>query len=89
MNWYGWLINEICLNMKNQMKITLLIDDRRYPLVIKEEDEQRYREAAILIDKALYDYRRTWVELPEELNYYAMAALELAYKYLLQKEEAE
>ena len=35
------------------MKINLLIDCQRYPLNIRREDEQLYRDAAKLIDKTL------------------------------------
>ena len=39
------------------MKIKLLIDCQHYPLNIRREDEQLYRDAAKLIDKALNYYR--------------------------------
>lgn len=60
------------------MKINLLIDRQKYPLKIRREDEQLYRDAAKLIDKTLNKYRSRMPDL-EANNYWAMAALELAY----------
>ena len=41
----------------DQMKIHLLIDNERYPLIIKREEEQLYRDAAKQIDYKLNKYR--------------------------------
>ena len=60
------------------MKINLLIDCQRYPLNIRREDEQLYRDAAKLIDKTLNKYRSMWPELSAN-NHWAMAALEIAF----------
>ena len=39
------------------MKIHLLIDNERYPMTIRREDEQLYRDAAKQIDNKLNKYR--------------------------------
>ena len=62
----------------NKMKINLLIDCQRYPLNIRREDEQLYRDAAKLIDKTLNKYRSMWPDLSAS-NHWAMAALEIAF----------
>ena len=39
--------------MDDMMKIHLLIDNERYPMTIRREDEQLYRDAAKQIDNKL------------------------------------
>ena len=68
------------------MKINLLIDCQRYPLNIRREDEQLYRDAAKLIDKTLNKYRSMWPELGAN-NHWAMAALELAFNLMSMKDK--
>ena len=43
--------------MEDKMKIHLLIDKERYPLTIRREEEQLYRDAAKQIDNKLNKYR--------------------------------
>ena len=43
--------------MDDVMKIHLLIDNERYPLTIRREDELLYRNAAKQIDNKLNKYR--------------------------------
>ena len=43
--------------MDDMMKIHLLIDNERYPMTIRREDEQLYRNAAKQIDNKLNKYR--------------------------------
>ena len=43
--------------MDDMMKIHLLIDNERYPMTIRREDEQLYRDAAKQIDNKLNKYR--------------------------------
>lgn len=70
------------------MKINLLIDCQRYPLNIRREDEQLYRDAAKLIDKTLNKYRSWKPELGAS-NHWAMAALELAFNLMTMKDKNE
>ena len=60
------------------MKINLLIDNLRYPLNIPREEEERYRDAAKMINNTLNKYRSMWPELSAN-NHGAMAALEIAF----------
>ena len=71
--------------MDDMMKINLLIDCQRYPLNIRREDELLYRDAAKLIDKTLNKYRSWKPELGAS-NHWAMAALELAYAFISNKD---
>ena len=68
------------------MRITLLIDSNKYPLTIRREDEQHYRDAAKLIDKTLNKYRSWRPELSSD-NHWAMAALELAFDLTKMKDK--
>ena len=71
--------------MDDMMKINLLIDCQRYPLNIRREDELLYRDAAKLIDKTLNKYRSWRPELSSN-QHWAMAALELAYAFISNKD---
>ena len=72
--------------MDDRMKINLLIDCQKYPLNIRREDELLYRDAAKLIDKTLYKYREWKPELRSN-QHWAMAALELAYAFISNKDK--
>ena len=74
------------LNLSKKMKIKLLIDCQHYPLNIRREDEQLYRDAAKLIDNALNYYRRLNPDLSSN-NYWAMTALEFAFHFLSMKDK--
>ena len=63
------------------MKINLLIDNLRYPLNIRREDEIKYRDAAKMINNTLNKYRSMWPELSTS-NHWAMAALEIAFNLM-------
>ena len=70
---------------KNKMRIHLLIDNDRYPLIIAREDEQLYRDAAKQIDYKLNRYRREYPEF-SAMKHWAMAALELAFENMSLKD---
>ena len=72
--------------MDDRMKINLLIDCQKYPLNIRREDELLYRDAAKLIDKTLNKYREWKPELSSNQPW-AMAALELAYAFISNKDK--
>ena len=72
--------------MDDRMKINLLIDCQKYPLNIRREDELLYRDAAKLIDKTLNKYREWKPELSSN-QHWAMAALELAYAFISNKDK--
>ncbi len=72
--------------MDDKLKIHLLIDNERYPLTIKREDEQLYRDAAKQIDNKLNKYRRTFPEF-DSYKHWAMAALELAFENVSLKDK--
>ena len=72
--------------MDDRMKINLLIDCQKYPLNIRREDELLYRDAAKLIDKTLNKYREWKPDLSSN-QHWAMAALELAYAVISNKDK--
>ncbi len=71
--------------MDDNLRIHLLIDNKRYPLNIKRDEELLYRDAAKQINNKLNKYRS---EFPDRTNetYWAMTALELAFDNRLQRE---
>ena len=71
---------------EKMMKINLLIDCQRYPFNIHREDEILYREAAKLIDKTLNKYRK-WMPDLDSNKHWAMAALELAFNNVSNKDK--
>ena len=68
-----------------RMRIHLLIDNDRYPLVIQREDEQHYRDAAKQIDYKLNRYRREYPDFSAS-KHWAMTALELAFENMTLKD---
>ncbi|MDY3267526.1 MAG: cell division protein ZapA [Phocaeicola sp.] len=65
--------------MDDKLKIHLLIDNERYPLTIKRDEEFFYREAARQIDNKLNKYRRLYPSF-STVKHWTMVALELAYE---------
>ena len=59
----------------------MTLDNQRYPLNILREDEERYRNAAKIINNTLNKYRSMWPELSTS-NHWAMAALEIAFNLM-------
>ena len=71
--------------MDDTLRIHLLIDNERYPLTIRREDEQLYRDAAKQIDNKLNKYRSNFPDL-DASRYWAMTALEIAYENMCMKD---
>ena len=71
--------------MDDMMKIHLLIDNERYPMTIRREDEQLYRDAAKQIDNKLNKYRSYYPDF-SPARHWAMAALELAFENISMKD---
>lgn len=70
---------------EKMMKINLQIDYQRYPLTIRREDEQLYRDAAKLIDNTLNKYRSHMPDMDSN-RHWAMAAFELAFTNISMKD---
>lgn len=68
-----------------KMRIHLLVDNERYPLTIRRDDEQLYRDAAKLVDNKLNKYRSHWPDF-SPTKIWAMTALELAFENVTQKD---
>ena len=71
--------------MDDMMKIHLLIDNERYPMTIRREDEQLYRDAAKQIDNKLNKYRSYYPDF-SPARHWAIAALELAFENISMKD---
>lgn len=62
----------------NLMKIHVLIDSQRYPMVIKRTDEFEYREAARLLNERLNVYRESYPDIGI-MKQWAMTAYDMAF----------
>ncbi len=71
--------------MDDKLKIHLMVDNDRYPLTIKRDEEIYYRDAAKQIDNKLNKYRRLYPNF-STVKHWAMAALELAYENVVLKD---
>lgn len=71
--------------MDDKFKINLLVDNEKYPLTIKRDEEIYYRDAAKQIDYKLNKYRRLYPNF-SSVKHWAMAALELAYENVKMKD---
>lgn len=68
----------------NLMKIHVLIDSVRYPMIIKRTDEFQYREAARLLNERLNVYRESYQEIGM-IKQWAMTAYEFAFEAVTYK----
>ena len=67
------------------MKIHVLIDTERYPMVINRTDEQLYREAAKLLNKQLNVYRKSYPDIGI-VKQWVMTAYDMAFEAVSHKE---
>lgn len=66
-----------------KQNIQIRIDDVVLPMVVKSEDEeQRYREAALMINNRLLAVKSKYPNVPNEKLYTAIVMLEIATKKL-------
>lgn len=70
--------------LKNLMKIHVLIDSQRYPMIIKRTDEFQYREAAKLLNERLNVYRESYPDIGITKQW-AMTAYEFAFEAVTYK----
>ena len=68
----------------NLMKIHVLIDSVRYPMIIKRTDEFQYREAARLLNERLNVYRESYQDIGA-IKLWAMTAYEFAFEFVTYK----
>lgn len=63
--------------MDDVFEIKLMVGGTYYPLTIKREEEELYREAARRINDKLNRYRKRYPQLSDE-KYYVMAAIHIS-----------
>lgn len=68
----------------NLIKIHVLIDSIRYPMIIKRTDEFQYREAARLLNERLNVYRESYQDIGT-IKLWAMTAYEFTFEYVTYK----
>ena len=71
--------------ISKMMKIHVLIDTERYPMVINRTDEQLYREAAKLLNKQLNVYRKSYPDIGI-VKQWVMTAYDMAFEAVSHKE---
>jgi cell division protein ZapA (FtsZ GTPase activity inhibitor) len=74
--------------MKDKLSINIRIDNRGYPLLIDREDEEKYRQAAKLLNDMVFHYRGHYADKDSQ-DILAMAAFQYVLKYLDEKKNAE
>ncbi len=62
---------------KNKLRINIKIDGRVFPLTINRIDEERYRQAAKLVNETIKKYRQSFSN-QESQNILAMSAFQIA-----------
>ena len=72
----------------NLMKIHVLIDSVRYPMIINRTDEFQYREAARLLNERLNVYRESYQDIGA-IKQWAMTAYEFAFEAVTYKAKNE
>ena len=76
--------NDAKNSLGNLMKIHVLIDSVRYPMIIKRTDEFQYREAARLLNERLNVYRESYQDIGA-IKQWAMTAYEFAFEAVTYK----
>ena len=76
--------NDAQIYLGNLMKIHVLIDSVRYPMIIKRTDEFQYREAAKLLNKRLNVYRESYQDIGT-IKQWAMTAYDFAFEAITYK----
>ena len=74
--------------MKDKLSINIKIDNRGYPLVINRDEEEKYRQAAKLLDELVTQYRSNFTDKDSQ-DILAMAAFQFVLKYLDEKKRAD
>lgn len=71
--------------LKKLVKIHVLIDSQRYPMIIKRTDEFQYREASRLLNDRLNVYRESYPDTGI-MKQWAMTAYEFAFEAVMYKD---
>ncbi|HPD65606.1 MAG TPA: cell division protein ZapA [Bacteroidia bacterium] len=74
--------------MGNQISIKVNIADRIYPLRVEEEEEERIRKAADLINKKMSIYVEQY-SIKDKLAALSMCVLEVMTEYLTLEEQSQ
>ena len=71
--------------ISKMMKIHVMIDTERYPMVINRADEQLYRKAAKLLNKQLNVYRKSYPDIGI-VKHWIMNAYDMAFEAVSHKD---
>jgi len=74
--------------MKDKLSINIKIGNRGYPLVVDRDDEEKYRNAAKLLNESVLKYKGLYAEKDEQ-DILAMAAFHHVLKLLEVQKKAE
>lgn len=86
--WFQKAIEQGCVEAKcwldKMIRIHVLIDGERYPMIVKRTDEFLYRKAAKSINERLNVYRETYPDIGIA-KHWAMTAFDLAFEAMTYK----
>jgi cell division protein ZapA len=73
--------------MNDTLSINIKIDNRVYPLSVNRKDEEKYRNAAKLVNEIIQSFR---IEYPDKdsQDVLSMAAFQIGFDSLVMKEKA-
>ena len=74
--------------MDSRLHIKLQIAGRYYPLIIEREDEEKFRQAAKLIDDKVTQYQQRYKDKDGQ-DFLAMAGLQFVLKLMALEERAD
>jgi len=74
--------------MNDTLSINIKIDNRVYPLTVNRKDEEKYRNAAKLLNEIIQAFR---IEYPDKdsQDVLSMAAFQIGFDSLVMKEKAD
>jgi cell division protein ZapA len=74
--------------MDDTLSINIKIDNRTYPLTVDRKDEEKYRNAAKMVNELIQAFR---IEYPDKnsLDVLSMAAFQIGFNSLVIKENAD
>lgn len=74
--------------MNDTLSINIKIDNRVYPLTVNRKDEEKYRNAAKLLNDVIQAFR---IEYPDKdsQDVLSMAAFQIGFDSLVMKEKAD
>ena len=74
--------------MNDTLSINIKIDNRVYPLTVNRKDEEKYRNAAKMLNEIIQAFRIQYPDKDSQ-DILSMAAFQIGYDSLVMKEKAD